>query len=296
MKIAKQSPAPGGQTYKIREPFSATVVSVERISAADSTEDIRHIIMDITGSNLHYVEGQSVGVIPPGSMPEGKPHKLRLYSIASPRQGDADQPNRLGLCVKRVVEDQGHQTYYGVASNYLCDLKPGDKVSITGPVGPTFVLPEDTGMNLILVATGTGIAPFRAMLQYIYQDTIEWSGRVMLVYGARTSKEAVYMNTVCDDLSRFHRPGRCSIYTALSREQTNAVGGKMYVQNRLEENLDELTELMTSENFSAYLCGLKGMGPGVEAAVSQAAERLGRNWDEWKLELKKAGKWNVEVY
>jgi len=71
------------------------------------------------------LEGQSIGIVPPGTRADGRPHNIRLYSIASARDGEKRNANNVGLTVKRV---EG-----GVASNYVCNLAVGDKVAITDP-------------------------------------------------------------------------------------------------------------------------------------------------------------------
>ncbi len=100
------------------------------------------------------LEGQSIGVIAPGVDKDGKPHLPRLYSISSPRDGERANYNNLSLTVKR---EEG-----GVCSNYVCDLKKGDKVSMTGPFGSTFLVPNDASARILMICTGTGSAPFRA--------------------------------------------------------------------------------------------------------------------------------------
>ena len=90
-----------------------------------------------------------MGCCPRVSMHRGRPNKLRLYSIASTRLGDDGHGTSASLCVKRVVftESASHHLHRGIASNYLCDLKPGDEVAITGPTGKTLLLPDDPNLE-----------------------------------------------------------------------------------------------------------------------------------------------------
>ena len=81
------------------------------------------------------LEGQSIGVIPPGTDADGKPYQARLYSVSSARDGERPNTNNLALTVKRETD--------GVCSNYLCDLERGAEVEITGPFGGTFLMPDD---------------------------------------------------------------------------------------------------------------------------------------------------------
>ena len=123
--------------YKNKAPFTGKVVSTKRIVGPKATGETCHIVIDHEG-DFPYWEGQSWGVIPPGVREkDGKPHSVRLYSIASSRYGD-DMSGKTGsLCVRRATywcpemkaEDPAKK---GVCSNFLCDTKAGDEVQMTG--------------------------------------------------------------------------------------------------------------------------------------------------------------------
>ena len=115
------------------------------------------------------MEGQSIGIIPDGEDANGKPHKLRLYSIASTRHGDDCQGSTVSLCVRQLQYEKDGTTINGVCSTFLCDIEPGAKVKITGPVGKEMLLPPDEEANVIMLATGTGIAPMRAYLRRMFE-------------------------------------------------------------------------------------------------------------------------------
>ncbi|CAN4078734.1 unnamed protein product [Withania somnifera] len=127
-----------------------------------------------TEGEVPYREGQSIGVIADGVDDKGKPHKLRLYSIASSALGDFGDSKTVSLCVKRLVytNDKGEEVK-GVCSNFLCDLKPGAEVKITGPVGKEMLMPKDPNATVIMLATGTGIAPFRSFLWKMFFEKHE---------------------------------------------------------------------------------------------------------------------------
>ncbi|MEX1062217.1 MAG: FAD-binding oxidoreductase, partial [Balneolaceae bacterium] len=150
--------------YTPKKPVEAKVVENRIVTQESSPNFVRHVIFDISGTDLvnRIRVGQSIGVLPPGEDDRGRPHKLRLYSVASPSRGEDGKPHLISTTVKRTIEEFGEKLYLGVASNYLADLKPGDTVKLTGPSGKRFLLPENAkDFNYIFFATGTGIAPFR---------------------------------------------------------------------------------------------------------------------------------------
>uniref|UniRef100_A0ACD5UYL7 Uncharacterized protein n=1 Tax=Avena sativa TaxID=4498 RepID=A0ACD5UYL7_AVESA len=124
--------------YKPKGPYTASIVSVERIVGPNAPGETCHVVID-HGGNVPYWEGQSYGVIPPGENPKkpGTPNTVRLYSIASTRYGDSFDGRTASLCVRRAVyydpvtgkEDPSKK---GICSNFLCDSKPGDEIQITG--------------------------------------------------------------------------------------------------------------------------------------------------------------------
>src|SRR5205085_9657370 len=108
-------------------PASATVTGNFRLTAEDATADVRHIILDFGSTAFPVLEGQSIGILPPGTDANGRPHTMRLYSVASPRDGERPNTNNLALTVKRVVEPRADgNVHRGGASNYVCDLQRGD--------------------------------------------------------------------------------------------------------------------------------------------------------------------------
>merc|ERR1712146_149873 len=165
------------QTFKAKEPFIGKIVSTKRIVGAQATGETCNIVINHEGK-MPYWEGQSYGVIPPGTNPKnGKPYTNRLYSIASSRYGDDMTGTTTTLCVRRATywcpemkaEDPAKK---GVCSNFLCDTKPGDEVMLTGPTGKVMLMPEDKPeTDLIMVATGTGIAPYRSFLRRLFVET-----------------------------------------------------------------------------------------------------------------------------
>jgi ferredoxin--NADP+ reductase len=282
--------------YRVSAPGIARVVSNERLTPPGH-DDVRHVVLDLDGLDYRYLEGQSLGVLAPGTDARGRAHKLRLYSIASTRLGDDGRGRTASLCVKRVVyhDPATGRERRGVASNFLCDLEPGADVpvAVTGPAGKAFLLPEDPATNLILVATGTGIAPFRAFLRRIYLERPEWpAGAVHLFFGARTAAECLYR----EELEAFLDHPGFHLTTAFSREQSTADGRRMYVQHRMAEQIGTLWDLLRRDDTYLYICGLKGMEDGIDAVLEAHAEAEGVPWAPFRDALRKSGRIAIETY
>jgi len=288
--------------YKPKDPFIGTVTENYSLLADGAIGRVNHITFDLKGGDpqLHYVEGQSIGIIPDGTDANGKPNKLRLYSIASTRHGDNLAGDSVSLCVRQLQYEKDGETINGVCSTFLCDIEPGAKVKITGPVGKEMLLPADEDANVIMLATGTGIAPMRTYLRRMFEPTERekngwhFKGKAWLFMGAPTTANLLYD----DDFNRYQEqyPDNFRYTKAISREQQNASGGRMYIQDRVSENAEEIFSWIENPKTHVYMCGLRGMEPGIDEAMATAAAAKGLNWAELRPQLKKAERWHVETY
>jgi ferredoxin--NADP+ reductase len=289
--------------YKNKEPFIGKVISTKRIVGPQATGETCHIIIDHKGK-FPYWEGQSWGVIPPGTREkDGKPHSVRLYSIASSRYGDDMTGNTGSLCVRRATywcpelkaDDPAKK---GICSNFLCDTAPGDEVQMTGPAGKVMLLPEeDPNTDYIMVATGTGIAPYRGFVRRLFVESTPaaaaYKGQAWLFLGVANSDALLY-DDEWQSVKAAH-PEQFRLDYALSREQENKQGGKMYIQDKVEEYADEIfTKLNNGAHI--YFCGLKGMMPGIQDMLKGVATSKGLDYEEWLKGLKAKKQWHVEVY
>ena len=288
--------------YKPKTPFIGTVTENYSLLSEGAIGRVNHITFDLSGGDphLHYVEGQSIGIIPDGEDAKGKPHKLRLYSIASTRHGDDMADNTVSLCVRQLQYEKDGETINGVCSTFLCDIEPGAKVKITGPVGKEMLLPEDEEANVIMFATGTGIAPMRTYLRRMFEPAErekngwDFRGKAWLFMGAPKTPNLLYD----DDFNRYESefPENFRYTKAISREQQNAKGGRMYIQDRVLEHADEIFAMIENPKTHVYMCGLRGMEPGIDEAMTAAAAAKGLDWSELRPQLKKAERWHVETY
>jgi benzoyl-CoA 2,3-dioxygenase component A len=274
-----------------KSPTSATVTGNFNCTEAGFDSETHHIVLDFGAMPFPVLEGQSIAIVPPGLDARGKPHVARQYSIASPRNGERPGYNNLSLTVKRVTVDHHGKPVQGVASNYLCGLKVGDTVQVVGPFGHSFLMPNHPRSNIVMICTGTGSAPMRAMTEWRrrLRKTAKFeSGKLMLFFGARTQQELPYFGPLQTLPKDF-----IDTNFAFSRAPGQP---KRYVQDHMRDRAADLVELLKDSNTFIYVCGLKSMEEGVVLALRDIAEEGGLEWETLGAALKREGRMHLETY
>jgi benzoyl-CoA 2,3-dioxygenase component A len=294
--IAPHSAAtPVTNTHAPKNPITAKVTGNHRVTALGTSSDTHHIVLDFGTQQFPVLEGQSIGIIPSGVDVSGKAHYPRQYSIASPRNGERAGYNNLSLTVKRVLVDHDGQPTIGVASNYVCDLKVGDEVQVTGPFGASFLMPNHAGSSIVMICTGTGSAPMRAMTEWRRRERLGGtpnSGRLMLFFGARTKEELPYFGPLQNLPKDF-----IDIHFAFSRApDPMGHGSKRYVQDVMREQSDAVAALLRDANTYFYVCGLKSMEAGVLDALKDIAASAKLDWASLSDEMRVQGRLHLETY
>ena len=272
-----------------KAPITATVSGNFRVTDLGTDSDTHHVVLDFGSTSFPVLEGQSIGIIAPGVDANGRAHHARQYSIASPRDGERPNYNNVSLTVKRVTEDYDGKPVRGVASNYVCDLKKGDTVNVIGPFGTSFLMPNHPHSNLLMICTGTGSAPMRAMTERRRRRVGKGEGgKLMLFFGARSQKELPYFGPLMNLPKEF-----IDINFAFSRTPNEP---KRYVQDLMRERAADIASLLKDRNSYIYVCGLKGMETGVLDVLCDAAITAGIDWQALHAELKRDGRLHLETY
>ena len=274
-----------------QKSIRATVSGNVRVTAVGRDYDTHHIVLDFGKMPFPVLEGQSIGVLPPGADANGRAHHARQYSISSPRNGERPGYNNLSLTVKRVLEDSQGNAVRGVASNYLCDLAVGDTVDVIGPFGNSFLMPNHPRSKIVMICTGTGSAPMRAMTEWRRRLRASGKfdgGRLMLFFGARTQEELPYFGPLQNLPKDF-----IDSNFAFSR----AVGQpKRYVQDLIRERAADVAPLLADPDCFFYVCGLKSMEEGVVLALREVAQNAGLDWTSVAADLQQHGRLHLETY
>ena len=269
----------------------ATVSGNVRVTAVGRDYDTHHIVLDFGKMPFPVLEGQSIGILPPGLDAHGRAHHARQYSISSPRNGERPGYNNLSLTVKRVLEDSQGKPVRGVASNYLCDLAVGDTVQVIGPFGNSFLMPNHPRSKIVMICTGTGSAPMRAMTEWRRRLRASGKfdgGRLMLFFGARTQEELPYFGPLQNLPKDF-----IDSNFAFSRASGQP---KRYVQDLIRERAADVAPLLADPDCFFYVCGLKSMEEGVVLALREVAQNAGMDWGQIATDLQQNGRLHLETY
>ncbi len=279
-----------------KEPnYTATVLSTETITEEGSDVEVRELVLAVDKHEFDFKLGQSIGVLVKGPREFGGSLHHRLYTVADLPQKDEQGNPEITIVVRRCnyIDDYSGEEYIGVNSNFLCDRRKGDTVTITGPFGMPFQVPEDRNANLILIGMGTGIAPFRALVKHIYKNVGDWKGKIKLLYGARSGLELLYMNDKRDDFTNYYDEDTFEAFKALSPRPNWA--DPIAWDQAIEDRADEIWNLLSDEHTHVYVAGQKKVRDQLDALFSGMSGSA-EGWAEKKAELAEQGRWVELLY
>lgn len=213
---------------------------------------VRHLVFErVDGQPLAFIPGQFLQIH--FHYDDGTATK-RSYSIAT--VGDGHAPvQQIEIAVSYVDG--------GAATKLLSELQIGGTIEASGPYGRFCLQDADTHPRYVLMATGTGVTPYRAMLPLFEKLLVKGDREVVLLYGARNETELLYGEEF-EAFAQAH-PG-FSFYGCLSR-QPRAVARPNDRPGHVQTVLQEL--LPAAERDIAYLCGNPNM---VDAAFNTLKE------------------------
>ncbi|MBK8977395.1 MAG: ferredoxin-NADP reductase [Planctomycetes bacterium] len=281
------------QDYDTSTRVTAQVVSSTRISPA-TTDEVREIVLDVDDPEFAPMAGQTVGLLAPGQKEFGQQHHFRLYTVADRPQVAAGK-SRIVLCVRRCnyIDEYSGERFQGVASNYLCDLQPGGRITLTGPYGFAFEVPHESDATLILIGMGTGIAPFRAFVRHLHEDHPEFRGKIVLLHGGQTGMDLLYENDERNDFRLYYDKPTFEAIRALS---ANPVWeADIDWQTPLQKRADEIWQMLQQPNTRVYLAGLEKIRDQLHQVFAQIAGTDSR-WQRRHAELVAGGRWVELLY
>lgn len=271
------------------------VLRTSRRITPESTDEVRQLVLHVAEPAVYFPEGQSVGVLVPGPHPFGAKEHHRYYTIAK-THADADgQGADLELLVRRCfyIDEVSGEQVAGIASNFLCDARAGDKITLTGPFSSPFRVPADKESNLLMLGTGTGIAPFRAFLRRVYEEQKGWKGKVRLYYGAKTGTDLLYMNDLNNDLGNYYDQATFQAIQAVQQGLLSDEGDAL--QHGIEGNAADIWALIQEPKTHVFLAGMKKVVDALDAEMAKAAGSTER-WAAAKQALIDSRRWSELTY
>ena len=204
----------------------------------DIAPEVRHFVFEVPEvQQLYFKPGQFVSF---NEMVKGK-KITRPYSIVSLPDG-----NRFELCLNLVHD--------GIFTPHLFGMKPGESIEMSAPLG--FFVIRDPAKEAVFIATGTGIAPFRAMTpDYLSHP---YANRLTLLFGVRHERTIYYRDDFAVLAGQYPN---FRFWPTLSRPEPSWTGRTGHVQSHLLETIDERRDL------DVYICGLKAMVDDLRAIL-----------------------------
>ncbi|NIM70774.1 MAG: ferredoxin-NADP reductase [Xanthomonadales bacterium] len=282
------------QDYPTEPRYTATVLSTEALTEDGADVEVRELVMAVDEHDFNFEIGQSIGVLVEGAEEFGHPIHHRLYTVADLPSPSQDGRPEITIVVRRCsyLDDYSGEEYVGVNSNYLCDRKTGDRVTITGPFGMPFKVPDDRTANLLLIGLGTGIAPFRALVKHIYRDVRDWQGKVRLLYGAHTGLELLYMNDRRDDFSNYYDEETFEAFKALSPRPNWA--DPIAWDYAIEDRIGEIRDMLDDDHTYVYVAGQRRIRDELDRLFGDLYGKA--VWEEKKAALRNEGRWVELLY
>ncbi len=260
-----------------------------------TTDEVRELVLYIDEPSFRYSIGQSIGVLVPGKDEFGSTKHKRMYSIANGIQSLSGDGIELTILVRRCfyIDDFSGEQYPGRASNYLCDAHPGDTIFITGPYRSPFHMPSSKNANILMIGAGTGIAPFRSFIEYIYNQKGGWDGQVKLFYGAKTGLDLLYMNDQNNDLINYYQQQTFHAYNAITKRPL--LGEEKALENSLRDNIQQAWDFINLPNTYVFIAGLSQISNSLDMIMTHAAGSE-QAWNTLKQKMKEEKRFSELFY
>ncbi|MET0090951.1 MAG: oxidoreductase [Candidatus Thiodiazotropha sp.] len=280
--------------YLLENTCNAVIKSSVRITP-ENTDEVRQIVLQIDDPAFRYATGQSIGVLVPGPHEFGNEFHHRRYSIANPVQTGNPENVELEILVRRCfyIDEVSGERYPGVASNYLCNAKNGDTIKITGPFRSPFKIPTDKSSPLLMIGTGTGVAPFRAFVRQIYDQFGGWQGKVRLYYGDNGGMNLLYLNDQQMDLGQYYDDQTFQAFSALTDRPLTSV--EKGLEESLAAHADECREMILDSKTHVFVGGLEKASEAFNKVMEQAFGSA-EAWKQQRQLLIEQGRWAELLY
>ena len=214
------------------------------------TPDIYHLALDLPeGHGVQYAPGQYLNICLPGG-------EHRSFSMSSPQQG-----NRVTLQIRKIAGGR-------FTEQMLARTQPGDVLDVELPQGSFYYHAKDY-QPMVFVATGTGFAPIKAILESLLDD--EDCPPIHFYWGMRSEADLYLLDEIAAWAGRLYE---FTFVPVLSRASDNWSGRRGYVQDAIAEDFGDLSE------HSLYLCGSLSMIQEAKALLALSGAALDKIYSD----------------
>lgn len=214
------------------------------------TPDIYHLALDLPeGHGVQYAPGQYLNICLPGG-------EHRSFSMSSPQQG-----NRVTLQIRKIAGGR-------FTEQMLARTQPGDVLDVELPQGSFYYHAKDY-QPMVFVATGTGFAPIKAILESLLDD--EDCPPIHFYWGMRSEADLYLLDEIAAWAGRLYE---FTFVPVLSRASDNWSGRRGYVQDAIAEDFGDLSE------HSLYLCGSPSMIQEAKALLALSGAALDKIYSD----------------
>ncbi|KAF9263922.1 cytochrome P450 [Marasmius fiardii PR-910] len=299
VKSTGSTPLPTGRPVFLSEILSgylelsqpATTQNIQTLLSLVTSDAAKAHLQDLLSSYQEKVLGSRLSVLDiveahPKEIPLKlsefirmlPPMRMRQYSISS---SPLWNPIRVTLTIS-VLESpslsDSTRKFYGVGSNYLAHLKPGDHVQMAvRPSAVSFHLPEDPTAPVVACCAGSGLAPIRGFIQEraMQKSSGRDVGKMLLLFGCR-SPDTDYLYAD-GDLAEWTKLGVVDVRPAFSRDSKKSEGCK-YVQDRLWHDKEDVTAMFKA-NANFYVCGSSKIAKEFKAKSVEIVQSIHQDMD-----------------
>ena len=247
-------------------------------------------------TTLRAVAGQSVGVLAPGQQEFGQDHHFRLYTVADVPERVSHGGRRITLCVRRCnyIDEYSGERYDGIASNYLCDLKPGDHADVHRAVRARVRGPRGARRQPGADRHGHRASrPSARSSSHIYENVTDFKGKVVLFHGAHTGLDLLYRNDEKDDFALYYDRGTFEAFTALASQP--AWNDDIDWASAMHERGEEIWSMLLQPDTYVYVAGLEKIRDELDKVFEEIAGSESK-WARRKAELEAGGRWVELLY
>ncbi|MDJ0739754.1 MAG: hypothetical protein QNJ91_08550 [Gammaproteobacteria bacterium] len=269
------------------DPIVARVVHKSAIVEVAGAAPVFKLMLNLTPGDRVFEAGSDVGFLPPGARLGQARHILRQYTVESVGRVPFEETIDITIYVREAAPEDSTSV-----GRVLCDSRQGDTIELFGPFPYPFYPPMGSRSNMVMIGAGCGMVPFRWLAHKVHGRRLDWMGKVLMLEGAETGLEHLYINDPTGDRDQFFDQ---VTYRAFEALKTRYSAIALDREESTVANMDALWRLMGQGSVYVYLAGYRNVADSLDRAMSDHL-RLADRWLDAKKALVRDGHWLEYLY